>query len=233
MAPGGEGQRGYADDGSGEETLWLLETTTAGAEVGGSWALAEYVPGQHEYEVKQYGPRRLWDEVHGAYLRWLSWGRPGPERFGLIVTPEGERIWPDEPTVVGLVAGVLLAGGITGLWLDKDPSTADVGDCLSGNDANHMKIRSCDDPKAIDKVVKTAHGSSSDSAESQCDGTDATRYFYQSGHRSLPHVEPLMGSPSAVGLRGVRRQSVMTATSTHSPSPLLRLLFRQSVLLTA
>lgn len=76
---------------------------------------------------------------------------------------------------------MLLVGGITGLWLDEEPTTAGVGGCLSGNDANPMKIRSCDDPKANYKVVKTAHGSSSDSAESQCDGTDATRYFYESG----------------------------------------------------
>jgi protein-L-isoaspartate(D-aspartate) O-methyltransferase len=95
LAPGVRGQMGYADDGSGEETLWLLETTAR--DVSESWALVEYVPGAEEYAVRQYGPRRLWDEVRDAYLRWLAWGRPERERFGLIVTPAGDRIWLDDP----------------------------------------------------------------------------------------------------------------------------------------
>jgi Protein-L-isoaspartate(D-aspartate) O-methyltransferase (PCMT) len=45
------GRLGFADDDSGEETLWLLETTAA--EVSESWALAEYVPGGREYERRR------------------------------------------------------------------------------------------------------------------------------------------------------------------------------------
>ncbi len=58
---------------SGEATLWLLETRPD-ARTYGSWAVAEYAPGQDEYAVDQYGPRRLWDEVTAAYARWVDWG---------------------------------------------------------------------------------------------------------------------------------------------------------------
>ncbi|MCO5996045.1 hypothetical protein [Actinoallomurus rhizosphaericola] len=52
----------------------------------------DYVPGEAEFLVQQHGPRRLWDEVSEAYLRWLSLGRPGRDRFGLTASSEGERV---------------------------------------------------------------------------------------------------------------------------------------------
>ncbi|WP_242909787.1 methyltransferase domain-containing protein [Actinomadura terrae] len=63
----------------------------------GSWALADYEPGREDYAVAQAGPRRLWSEVETAYLRWVSWGCPGRDRFGITVTGEGQRIWLDSP----------------------------------------------------------------------------------------------------------------------------------------
>lgn len=80
-----------ADDGSGEATLWLL------ADDGKSWATVEYVPGRETYEVEQYGPRRLWDEVRGPFLRWHALGSPERARFGLTVDGAGQRVWLDEP----------------------------------------------------------------------------------------------------------------------------------------
>ncbi|TNY36701.1 methyltransferase domain-containing protein [Thermomonospora catenispora] len=47
--------------------------------------------------VLQYGPRDLWDEVEGVFFRWLGWGLPGRDRFGITVTPEGQTIWLDTP----------------------------------------------------------------------------------------------------------------------------------------
>jgi hypothetical protein len=47
--------------------------------------------------VHQSGPRRLWDEVEAAYRWWVDVGRPGVERFGLDVGPEGEYAWLDSP----------------------------------------------------------------------------------------------------------------------------------------
>ena len=73
-------------------TLWILEPGADGA-----WASVDYVPGQDEYTVEQYGGRRLWDEVESAYLRWLGLGRPERARFGLTVSPTGQHVWLDSP----------------------------------------------------------------------------------------------------------------------------------------
>lgn len=48
-------------------------------------------------QVSQSGPRDLWDETEAAYLTWVGWGCPPRERFGVTVTPEGQRVWLDEP----------------------------------------------------------------------------------------------------------------------------------------
>ncbi|GII81116.1 protein-L-isoaspartate O-methyltransferase [Sphaerisporangium rufum] len=45
----------------------------------------------------QRGPRDLWQELATAFLRWVAWGAPGMERFGLTVTPTGQHIWLDAP----------------------------------------------------------------------------------------------------------------------------------------
>ncbi|WP_231335260.1 protein-L-isoaspartate(D-aspartate) O-methyltransferase [Actinomadura graeca] len=89
---------------SGELTLWLLETGAPG----GSWASVDYEPGADRFAVEQYGGRRLWDEVSRAYLRWVAWGRPGRERFGLTARPDGHDLWLDTP---GNVLGGDVPGG--------------------------------------------------------------------------------------------------------------------------
>ncbi|MBB6171670.1 protein-L-isoaspartate(D-aspartate) O-methyltransferase [Nocardiopsis mwathae] len=64
----------------------------------GAWAACDYEPGDDEYEVTQYGGRRLWDEAEAAYLRWLDVGSPGIDRFGVTVTAGGQHtIWIDAP----------------------------------------------------------------------------------------------------------------------------------------
>ncbi|MGW1196673.1 methyltransferase domain-containing protein [Streptomyces sp. NPDC002536] len=89
---------GEADDGSEEATLWLFSADHA------SWATAEYVPGQAAYEVEQYGPRRLWDEVEAAYRKWVDNGRPERDRAGLTVTRDGQHVWLDrEDNIIGTV----------------------------------------------------------------------------------------------------------------------------------
>ncbi|MFF3273387.1 methyltransferase domain-containing protein [Streptomyces chrestomyceticus] len=87
--------RWCADD-RGEATLWFF------ADDGSSWATVEYVPDVDTYEVEQYGPRALWDEVRGAFLRWHGLGRPERSRFGLSAGRDGWWVWLDEPgRVVG------------------------------------------------------------------------------------------------------------------------------------
>ncbi|MET9483681.1 methyltransferase domain-containing protein [Streptomyces sp. NPDC006638] len=82
-----------ADDGSGEATLWFF------ADDGSSWATVEYVPDAETYEVEQYGPRTLWDDVREVFLRWHDLGKPERSRFGLSVDGDGvsQRVWLDDP----------------------------------------------------------------------------------------------------------------------------------------
>ncbi|MGW6454570.1 methyltransferase domain-containing protein [Streptomyces sp. NPDC055078] len=60
-----------------------------------SWACVDHAPSGDEHLVKQYGPRRLWDEAEAAYRAWADLGRPGRDRAGLTVTADGERVWID------------------------------------------------------------------------------------------------------------------------------------------
>ncbi|WP_242884019.1 methyltransferase domain-containing protein [Actinomadura litoris] len=64
----------------------------------GSWAACDYSPGKKRYEVTQYGDRRLWDEMEEVFAWWIRHDQPGPDRFGLVVTPEGDKLWLDEPS---------------------------------------------------------------------------------------------------------------------------------------
>lgn len=63
----------------------------------GSWAACDWEPGRTDYEVTQYGARRLWDEAEDAVAWWVRQGGPGPERYGLTVTEHGEYLWLDHP----------------------------------------------------------------------------------------------------------------------------------------
>ncbi len=91
QVPGCQHRVHYADDDSGEFTLWLLDPDS------GSWASVDYERDASVYAVHQHGPRRLWNEVEGAYRWWLTAGRPERERFGLTVTPHGQTVWLDDP----------------------------------------------------------------------------------------------------------------------------------------
>lgn len=59
----------------------------------GSWARLHY---DHDsgppYTVRQFGTRRLWDEVVAAHQWWVDSGQPGAERWRFTVTPQGQRI---------------------------------------------------------------------------------------------------------------------------------------------
>ncbi|MFI1100118.1 methyltransferase domain-containing protein [Streptomyces melanogenes] len=61
-----------------------------------SWACVQFRDGDRT-RVWQSGPRRLWDEVESAYQWWDEQGRPGFDRFGLVVDGDGERAWLDSP----------------------------------------------------------------------------------------------------------------------------------------
>jgi protein-L-isoaspartate O-methyltransferase len=64
----------------------------------GSWATCDMESGANDYQVTQYGSRRLWDEVATAYLQWISIGSPSCDRFGLNLTADESRLWLGDPT---------------------------------------------------------------------------------------------------------------------------------------
>jgi protein-L-isoaspartate O-methyltransferase len=76
----------------GRLLLWVMDQADPG-----TWTLVEHEPGMTEFGVYQLGDRPLWDELCDAYFRWVSWGEPVRERFGMTVTREGQEIWLDSP----------------------------------------------------------------------------------------------------------------------------------------
>ncbi len=83
-------RRAVADKRDGARPVWFYSLTDK------SWACAMFRDGT-DTVVWQGGTRRLWDEVEAAFRWWLDQGRPGHERFGLTVGPEGQRAWLDTP----------------------------------------------------------------------------------------------------------------------------------------
>ncbi|MGA4844590.1 protein-L-isoaspartate(D-aspartate) O-methyltransferase [Streptomyces sp. G45] len=79
-----------ADKRGPSRPVWLYGLTDT------SWACLWFTDGQRTV-VWQAGPRRLWDEAEGAYTWWEENDRPGHDRFGLTVTPDGTRAWLDDP----------------------------------------------------------------------------------------------------------------------------------------
>ncbi len=76
----------------GRRAVWFYGLTDR------SWAVVVFRDGRTRAKVYQAGPRRLWDEVEGAYEWWDRHGRPGPERFGLTVGADGRAaVWLDRP----------------------------------------------------------------------------------------------------------------------------------------
>ncbi|MFD5905751.1 methyltransferase domain-containing protein [Streptomyces microflavus] len=73
--------------------LWLATTdATCWAAVDGDGRAS------HRFTVWEHGPRRLWVQAEAAYGWWRGAGSPGPERFGLTVTPDGDHVpWLDTP----------------------------------------------------------------------------------------------------------------------------------------
>ncbi|MEU6928344.1 methyltransferase domain-containing protein [Streptomyces sp. NPDC046374] len=78
-------------DPDGAPAAWFYSLTDR------SWAAVRWPDADGAGEVYQQGERRVWDAVAAAYGWWERQGRPGPERFGLTVTPEGAAPWLDSP----------------------------------------------------------------------------------------------------------------------------------------
>lgn len=86
-------------------------------------------------------------------------------------------------TSVALSAMAVLAG------CDKSPGSANVGDCISGSDANSMKVVDCSDPNADWTVVQVvANPSDSGDPIDQCTDQSATEAWEEYDNDSLTSI---------------------------------------------
>ncbi|WP_330334365.1 methyltransferase [Streptomyces sp. NBC_00536] len=89
-------------DTSGDEVpvrLWLADVADADADGGASWACVDW-DGQQAvaFGTRQFGERRLWDEVEAAYGWWAAAGRPEIRRYGMTIEADGWHVpWLDSP----------------------------------------------------------------------------------------------------------------------------------------
>lgn len=72
---------------------WLATTDAT------SWAAVDLDGGTADrFTVWEHGPRQLWEAVEAAFSWWREAWRPGPERFGLTIAPDGTHVpWSDAP----------------------------------------------------------------------------------------------------------------------------------------
>ncbi|MEU2059487.1 methyltransferase domain-containing protein [Streptomyces sp. NPDC013455] len=85
-------RQAVADKRAGARPVWFYGLTDT------SWACVMFRDGERHASVWQSGPRRLWDEVAGAYRWWKERGSPDVTRFGLAVDPDGQQhAWLDDP----------------------------------------------------------------------------------------------------------------------------------------
>lgn len=86
LVPDCEFRHCYANDDSGEYTVWFLDPGSR------SWASVDYTPGADSYKVNQLGPRQLWDEIEAAYVWWVQAGSPTAEHWRFTITPQSQHI---------------------------------------------------------------------------------------------------------------------------------------------
>ncbi|WP_309117467.1 methyltransferase domain-containing protein [Saccharothrix sp.] len=80
---------------TGEGPQWAVFGTPDGSRAA---VRVQPDPATGDRDVRQTGPVRLWDAVERAHRRWDDLGRPGWDRLGLTVTPDGHhRVWLDTP----------------------------------------------------------------------------------------------------------------------------------------
>jgi protein-L-isoaspartate O-methyltransferase len=81
-------QRYWHPDADAEHgTFWLLDQWS------GSWARLRHHPDSSgPYEIRQAGPRKLWDEVEAAHRWWSAQGRPTADRWRLEVDSDGQQV---------------------------------------------------------------------------------------------------------------------------------------------
>jgi protein-L-isoaspartate(D-aspartate) O-methyltransferase len=66
--------------------LWFLDPHSE------SWATLNYSANTDTYDVRQAGPRQLWDEIETAHQWWIDAGTPDLHAWRFTVTARGQRI---------------------------------------------------------------------------------------------------------------------------------------------
>jgi hypothetical protein len=62
--------------------LWFANNVT------GSWAVARYDRTGGPYQIRQHGPRRLWNERETAYHWWSDHGKPPLDQWQLTISSD-------------------------------------------------------------------------------------------------------------------------------------------------
>ncbi len=58
----------------------------------GSWAVAQYDPTGGPYQIRQYGPRCLWNEIENAYQWWSDQGKPPLNKWQLTINSDQQTV---------------------------------------------------------------------------------------------------------------------------------------------
>jgi methyltransferase of ATP-grasp peptide maturase system len=64
----------------------------------GSWAEVSLTGDHGAHQVREGGPRRVWQIIENAHALWTTLGQPSGDRLGLTVTKGHQRVWLDAPT---------------------------------------------------------------------------------------------------------------------------------------
>jgi protein-L-isoaspartate O-methyltransferase len=65
-----------------QHQLWFADNAT------GSWAIAGYDRSGGPYQIRQHGPRPLWDEIEDAYRWWCNQGEPPLTQWRLSISSD-------------------------------------------------------------------------------------------------------------------------------------------------
>ncbi|ELS55419.1 hypothetical protein [Streptomyces viridochromogenes] len=73
----------------GPVSTFLLDSVTD--------SFAVLAPTENGWQVRQAGPRRLWDAIESAVATWEEYGSPNTAAFGVTVARDQQAVWLGNP----------------------------------------------------------------------------------------------------------------------------------------